>query len=75
MIVNTLTKRKYLPQINNSYTIRYDLENEDLELRRLKLRLRRSKDLKSKISEEEEEYLYHKALLQKQNFKTKINKC
>jgi superfamily II DNA or RNA helicase len=71
LIVNTLTKRKYLPQINNSHYVRYDLDNEDLELRRLKLRLRRSKDLKSKISEEEEEYLYHKTLLQKQNLKSK----
>jgi superfamily II DNA or RNA helicase len=49
----------------------YDFKNDDLELRRLRLRLRRSKDIKSKLSMEEEEYIFYKALLKEHNIKSK----
>ena len=48
----------------------HTFENDDLELKRLKLRLRRRGDLKSKISIEEEEYRYHKQLLNDDNIKS-----
>lgn len=71
LFVNTLTKREYLTVRDNDNEEVYDFRNDDLELRRLRLRLRRSKDLKSKLSMEEEEYIFHKTLLKEYNVKSK----
>ena len=48
-----------------------DFENSDFELWNLRLRLRKSKDLKSKLSEEEEKYKEQQALFKENNVKTK----
>ena len=48
-----------------------DFENSEFELRNLRLRLRKSKDLKSKLSEEEEKYKEQQALFKENNVKTK----
>lgn len=79
LFVNTLTRRE--PGANRDNDNKsaeeqvedevYDFSNDDLELRRLRLRLRRSKDLKSKLSMEEEEYIFQKALFQQHNIKSK----
>lgn len=69
LIVNKICNHKKGSSKPPPKSPHYVLENDDLELRRLRLRLRRSNDLKSKISEEEEEYLYHKAILQNLNSK------
>lgn len=73
LIVNTLTKRKEkcgskTPGRGDDV---FDFENSDFELTKLRLRLRRSKDLKSKLSMEQEEYNFHKALLKEHNVKSK----
>jgi superfamily II DNA or RNA helicase len=72
LFVNTLTKTKNEPpKEKNPKEEAYDFRNDDLELRRLRLRLRRSKDLKSKLSMEEEEYIFYKELLKEHNLKSK----
>ena len=76
LFVNTLTKKKNEPPKDknlkkNPKEEAYDFRNDDLELRRLRLRLRRSKDLKSKLSMEEEEYIFYKELLKEHNVKSK----
>jgi hypothetical protein len=72
LFVNTLIKPKNKPTKGKKPKEEpYDFRNDDLELRRLRLRLRRSKDLKSKLSMEEEEYIYYKALLKEHNVKSK----
>lgn len=48
----------------------YELKDDDLGLRRLRLRLRKRGDLKSKLSMEEEEYRFYKALLKEHNVKS-----
>ena len=73
LIVNTLTKRKdkrgqKTPGRGDDV---FDFENSDFELTKLRLRLRMSKDLKSKLSMEQEEYNFHKALLKEHNVKSK----
>lgn len=73
LVVNTLTKRKDKsgPKTSGRGDDLLDFENSDLELKKLRLRLRRSKDLTSKLSMEEEEYNFHKALLKEHNIKNK----
>ena len=78
LFVNTLTRRERPTERDNEHESAeekedegYDFRNDDLELRRLRLRLRRSKDLKSKLSMEEEEYIFYKALFQEHNIKSK----
>lgn len=72
LCVNTLTKKKNKPtNPEKPPEEAYDFRNDDLELRRLRLRLRRSKDLKSKLSMEEEEYIFYKALLKEHNVNSK----
>jgi len=73
IIVNTLTKRKdkrgqKTPGRGDDV---FDFENSDFELTKLRLRLRGSKDLKSKLSMEEEEYIFYKALLKEHDIKSK----
>jgi len=69
--VDTLTKAKRRSGRSGENGPEYDFRNDDLELRRLRLRLRRSKDLKSILSMEEEEYIFYKALLKEHNVKSK----
>ena len=69
--MNTLTKRESQTVRDNHNGSECDFRNNDLELRRLRLRLRRSKDLKSKLSMEEEEYIFYKALLKQHNVNSK----
>tara|TARA_A100001015_G_scaffold317395_1_gene434256 strand:+ start:920 stop:3181 length:2262 start_codon:yes stop_codon:yes gene_type:complete len=72
LMVNTLSKKKEKRGSNASG--RGDVlyfENSDFELKNLRLRLRRSKDLTSKLSMEEEEYIFYKALLKQHNIKNK----
>lgn len=79
LFVNTLTRREPQTDLDNDNKPAeeqvedeaYDFRNDDLELRRLRLRLRRSKDLKSKLSMEEEEYIFHKELMKEHNIKSK----
>jgi superfamily II DNA or RNA helicase len=79
LFVNTLTRREPGANRDNDNNPAeeqvedeaYDFRNDNLELRRLRLRLRRSKDLKSKLSMEEEEYIFQKALLYQNNVKSK----
>jgi hypothetical protein len=79
LFVNTLTRREPGANRDNDNNPAeeqvedeaYDFRNDNLELRRLSLRLRRSKDLKSKLSMEEEEYIFQKALLYQNNVKSK----
>ena len=79
LFVNTLTRRETPTEQDidkqavggNVVNEAYDFRNDDLELRRLRLRLRNSKDLKSKLSMEEEEYIFHKALMKEHNLKSK----
>jgi hypothetical protein len=73
LVVNTLTKRKDKrgPKTSGRGDDVLYFENSDLELKKLKLRLRKSKDLTSKLSMEEEEYIFYKALLKQHNIKNK----
>jgi len=79
LFVNTLTRTEPQTDLDNDNKPAeeqvedeaYDFRNDDLELRRLRLRLRRSKHLKSKLSMEEEEYIFQKALLYQHNVKSK----
>ena len=79
LFVNTLTRREPQTDLDNDNKPAeeqvedeaYDFRNDNLELRRLRLRLRRSKDLKSKLSMEEEEYIFYKELLKEHNIKSK----
>jgi len=78
LFVNTLTRREPQTERDNDYRSAeeheeeaYDFRNDDLELRRLRLRLRRSKDLKSKLSMEEEEYIFYKEFMKEHNIKSK----
>lgn len=78
LFVNTLTRRETRTERHNDNgpaeeqeEEAYDFRNDDLELRRLRLRLRRSKDLKSILSMEEEEYIFYKALLKQHDIKSK----
>lgn len=79
LFVNTLTRREPQTDLDNDNKPAeeqvedeaYDFRNDDLELRRLRLRLRRSKDLKSKLSMEEEEYIFYKSLFKEHNIKSK----
>ena len=79
LFVNTLTRREPQTELDidkwavggNVVDEAYDFRNDDLELRRLRLRLRRSQDLKSKLSMEEEEYIFYKALLKEHNITSK----
>jgi hypothetical protein len=79
LFVNTLTRTEPQTERHNHNLAfggnvvdeAYDFRNDDLELRRLRLRLRRSKHLKSKLSMEEEEYIYYKSLLKEHNIKSK----
>lgn len=79
LFVNTLTRTEARTNRDNDNAPTdeqeedgaYYFRNDDLELRRLRLRLRMRKDLKSKLSMEEEDYIFYKALLKEHNIKSK----